>query len=112
LEEILFNFNASHIIVPSCRVDVEIQAGGESELPRPVTLYYPSTCVKDFLEIRTYDLKDFYEKALAAIHEANKRVRQKWGVACSGCAILEQRLNYLSQSKDVARGEARVLRVE
>jgi hypothetical protein len=68
--------------------------------------------VKDYLEIRTYPLKDFYEKALAAIHEANKRVMQKWGVSCSGCSILEQRLSYLSQSKDVSSGEARVLRVE
>ncbi|HMF32953.1 MAG TPA: hypothetical protein VKK79_16135, partial [Candidatus Lokiarchaeia archaeon] len=60
----------------------------------------------------TYNLQDFYQKALAAIHEANLRVQEKWGVACSGCVYLENRLKYLSQSEDFAAGEARVLRVE
>ncbi len=96
--------------MPSCRVDVEIQPS--AGVSRPLTFYYPSTCVKNFLEPGKYPLPEFCQTALAALREANRRVMEKWGISCSSCVVLEHRLQQMLSSVEFMRGEARVLHVE
>ncbi len=96
--------------MPSCRVDVEIEPS--AGISRPWTLNYPSSCVKNYLEPGKYPLHEFFQTALAALKEANRRVMEKWGIACSGCVVLEHHLQKMLASEEFSRGEARVLHVE
>jgi len=96
--------------MPSCRVDVEITPS--TGLSLPFTFYYPSTCVKNFLEIGNYSFSDFCQTALAALQEANLRIKEKWSISCSDCVVLEHKLRKMLVSDEFMRGEARVLHVE
>ncbi len=96
--------------MPSCRVDVEIQPSAGA--PRPLSLFYPSTCVKNYLKPQKYPLVEFCQTALAALREANRLVLEKWGISCSGCVVLEHKLQKMLASDEFMRGEARVLHVE
>ena len=57
------------------------------------TLYYPSSVVTEFLqEEQQYNLMDFVQIALDSLKESDKRVAEKYGYPCIGCAILKHRL--------------------
>ena len=96
--------------MPSCRVDIEICPFKETS--RLITFYYPSTCVKNYLKPGTYPLYEFCQIAIAALHEAKRRVMEKWGISCSGCMILEHNLQKMIEKYEFTQGEARVLQIE
>ncbi|OLS14019.1 MAG: hypothetical protein RBG13Loki_2334 [Promethearchaeota archaeon CR_4] len=96
--------------MPSCRIDVEITPS--TGLSFPFTCYYPSTCVKNYLEIGQYTFSEFCQTALAALQEANSRIKEKWGISCSGCVLLEHNLQKMLASEEFMGGEARVLHIE
>lgn len=67
------------------------------------TLYYPSSVVTQFLqENQQYECNDFVQLALTSLEESDKRVAEKYGYPCIGCAILKHRLSKWEQEyKDI-----------
>ncbi len=71
----------------------------------------PSLVVHDHLEAgRRYTVADFVDRCTAAMAEADRRVRARYGFACTGAAATVEAVG-ASASRHAADAEVEVLRV-
>tara|TARA_Y100000294_G_scaffold40215_1_gene36397 strand:+ start:416 stop:700 length:285 start_codon:yes stop_codon:yes gene_type:complete len=64
----------------------------------------PSTCIYEFLEKESeYPVKEFKEKMVAALVEANERVAQKYGFGCTDCDYEIRRVRNIPEDSNGTR---------